>query len=286
MNDSSFPVPVEVEQTPVQRPRAVASRRAWLHWALLLATLLTTLYCGLEFHVQFTANSVEELERLANPEAVLANPALLLYGLPFSLTLLAILLAHEMGHYWTCRRHGIDATLPYVIPAPPFLPLPPPIGWLIGRLADVAVPFTQMFYMPFNPFGTFGAVIRIRSAFDNRRHLFDVGVSGPLAGFVVIVPALVAGVWLSGEFVPIDPQGGALMAFGEPWLFKLAVGCFSKARKGATSPSIRSAGRPGSACWPPASTFCRSDNWTAGTWFTRCLERGSTAWSRSRLSPG
>src|SRR5881296_3175981 len=67
--------------------------------------------------------------------------------LPFAVALLAILMAHEMGHFLACRHYGIDATYPYVLPAPPFL----------------------------NPFGTFGAVIRIKSPFGDSRQLFDVG---------------------------------------------------------------------------------------------------------------
>jgi membrane-associated protease RseP (regulator of RpoE activity) len=89
-------------------------------------------------------------------------------GLPFSITLLAILLTHESGHYLMCRRHGIAASLPYVIPAPPFFLL-----------------------------GTFGAVIRVRSRFPDRRALFDMGAAGPWAGFVVAVVAMVVGLRLS-----------------------------------------------------------------------------------------
>ncbi len=210
---------------------AVAAKRPWVHWVLLLATLLTTLYCGYEYHVRFTAPTPAEAERLSDPALVLSKPWLLIYGAPFSLTLLAILLAHEMGHYWTCRRHRIDATLPYVIPAPPFLPLPPPIGWLIGKSMDLAVPLSQVFYIPLNPFGTFGAVIRIKSAFGDRKQLFDVGVAGPLAGFAVIVPAMIAGIWLSGEFVHSETQG-TLMVFGEPWAFQLAVDWFFRGGEG------------------------------------------------------
>ena len=125
---------------------------------------------------------------------VLTHPLDLLNGLPFALTILVILIAHEMGHYLTCRYYGIDATLPYLIPAPP----------------------------PFNPFGTFGAVIKIRSRFLDRRQLFDVGIAGPLAGFILIIPSLIVGLQQSTQFIFTDPSQGTL-EFGEPLIFRLAA---------------------------------------------------------------
>ena len=89
----------------------------------------------------------------------LTHPALLAPGVKFSVSLLAILTAHESGHYVFCRYYGVDATLPFFIPQPPGL-LP----------------------------GTFGAFIRMRSVVPTRRALFDIGLAGPLAGFIVIVP--------------------------------------------------------------------------------------------------
>lgn len=93
----------------------------------------------------------------------LRSPAAFFSGLPFSLTLLLILTAHEMGHYVACLWYGVDATLPFFLPSP--------------------VPGT----------GTFGAFIRIRSHIPTKRALFDIGVAGPLAGFVFLVPALLIG---------------------------------------------------------------------------------------------
>jgi membrane-associated protease RseP (regulator of RpoE activity) len=110
--------------------------------------------------------------------AVWHDPQLLAAGMQISLTLLGILFAHEMGHYLTCRRYGISATVPY------FLPFP------LG-------------------FGTLGAFIRIRSPIRDKRELFDVGVAGPLAGFVALLPFLFYGVAHSrvGRFVAIaDPR--------------------------------------------------------------------------------
>jgi len=107
----------------------------------------------------------------------IGDPALLVRGLPFAATLMAILATHEAGHYLMCVRHGINASLPYFLPGPPL------------------------------PAGTFGAFIRIRSRFPDRRALFDVGAAGPLAGFVVAVAATVFGLMRSKVFAtPPDAQ--------------------------------------------------------------------------------
>ncbi len=87
-------------------------------------------------------------------------------GLEFSLPLLLILLAHEMGHYLECIHWRVDATLPFFLPSPTL-------------------------------FGTFGAFIRIKSPILSRRSLFDIGIAGPLAGFVVLVPVLIVGMMFS-----------------------------------------------------------------------------------------
>ena len=124
-----------------------------IHVGLLLATFLTTTVTGGLWAAAEATSFLDLLRR----------------GLPYSVSLLAILLAHESGHYLMCRRHGLDASLPYFLPAPPTATL----------------------------FGTFGAFIRIRSPFGDRRSLFDVGAGGPWAGFVVAVIALVVGLRLS-----------------------------------------------------------------------------------------
>ena len=118
-----------------------------------------------------------------------AQPEVLLHGLPFSLTLLTILLAHETGHYVACVYYGIDASLPYFLPAP--------------------TPYT----------GTLGAFIRIRSAIGSRRQLFDIGVAGPIAGFVFLLPA--AGIGLAySKLLPGIADMGAVH-YGTPPLLRL-----------------------------------------------------------------
>lgn len=112
-------------------------------------------------------------------------------GLPFSLTLMSILLAHEMGHYLLARRHGVRVTLPFFLPGPPFV---------------------------FGP-GTFGAFIRMKSLPPSRRVLFDIGAAGPWAGICVAIPAVLYGLHLS-ELKPIPPAFSGL-EFGDSLLFKL-----------------------------------------------------------------
>ncbi len=207
--DSSLPSEkpaqsLELTAQPVPQP---PKRKIILPAILFLATIITTTGAGYFWHVGFVSQSSgEALERFA--------PLDLLNGLPFALTILMILLAHEMGHYLTCRYYGIDATLPYVIPAPSFILLPS------GTVA------------PFMIFGTFGAVIKIRSQFPDRRQLFDVGIAGPLAGFVFIIPALIIGLRLSTQFTIADSVQGT-WEFGEPLIFRLASMAFFPGEAGA-----------------------------------------------------
>ena len=122
---------------------------------------------------------------------ILQQPQRLALGIPFATTLLCILLAHEMGHFVYCERNGVFATLPYFLPGP-FI----------------------------SPIGTFGAVIRIKSPIRTRQALFDIGIAGPIAGFVVAVPVLVCGLVLSK---PILPQAsGSLIELGYPLIFHIS----------------------------------------------------------------
>ena len=149
--------------------------RRLLHLGLLLATVVTTVIAG-------------ALQQGVNP---LLTPELLYQGIPFSFTLLLILGTHEMGHYLVSRRHHLDVTLPYFIPAPP-------------------IPFI---------IGTFGAFIRIRSPIKDKRALLDVGCSGPLTGVLVAIPVILIGLKLST--VTVIGGGEESLTLGEPLLFKL-----------------------------------------------------------------
>ena len=148
---------------------------------LFLATVLTTLLAG-----AWPLGGVP-------PAEILAHPTRLLAGLPFSASLLSILLVHEFGHYTLGRRHGIPITLPYFIPAPP----------------------------PLFPVGTLGAVIRLRGPVRDRRALFDMAVAGPLAGLILAIPICVLGLKLSSVVPPPPGSSGAGLELGESLLLKL-----------------------------------------------------------------
>jgi membrane-associated protease RseP (regulator of RpoE activity) len=156
---------------------------------LFFASCLTTTLAGIVWYIGYLGVVHGDLSEFLS---AFVSPRYLSGGLSFSIAILAILLAHELGHYLTCRRYGIHATLPHFIPIPP----------------------------PLSPFGTFGAIIKIKSLFQNTRQLFDVGIAGPLAGFVFIVPALIIGMAYSREF-QVGPETGVFLEFGEPLLLRL-----------------------------------------------------------------
>jgi membrane-associated protease RseP (regulator of RpoE activity) len=157
-----------------------------VHVLLFLATLVSTTFVGIDHYVSWLSDFREIQVQFGWP--------LLLSGLWYSLTILAILGAHEFGHYFACLRYRINATLPF------FLPFP--------------IAFS----------GTLGAFIRIRQPIRTKRQLFDIGIAGPLAGFVVAIPALLIGMWMS-HVVP-EPKatpGMVLYSLGEPLALKAAA---------------------------------------------------------------
>lgn len=169
--------------------------RYWLHALLLLLTLITTSAVGVSLQQNFAQNRPISLEENFYGFAILwTAPALLVHGLAFSLPLLLILLSHEFGHYLTCIHYGIDATLPF------FLPAPTPV------------------------IGTLGAFIRIRSPIYSKRALFDVGVAGPLAGFAVLLPVMAAGMALSKVVPGVANQGDVI--FGTPLILRFFEAVF------------------------------------------------------------
>lgn len=162
--------------------------RYWLHILLLLLTLGSTTMVGAGLNRAFRAGEPFRVEAdLAALAHALRDPGYFLSGLPFSLTLLAILLAHEMGHYVACVRYGVDASLPYFLPAPTLI-------------------------------GTLGAFIRIRSPIYSKRILFDIGIAGPIAGFLCLLPPLIAGVALSRIQPGVSQQGD--LVFGTPLILR------------------------------------------------------------------
>jgi len=169
--------------------RARPKPRYWLHALLLLLTLVTTTVVGAGLAHSFAESRPFDFDTdLLGYVQMWHDPFYLLDGLPFSLTLLGILLAHEMGHYLAARYYQVDATLPFFIPAPTLI-------------------------------GTLGAFIRIRSAILSKRILFDIGIAGPLAGFALLVWPLAAGMSLS-KVVPGIATRGELI-FGTPLIVRL-----------------------------------------------------------------
>ncbi len=181
----------DLRYSDLRQPRApLRPTRIWLHVILLLLTLLSTTAVGARMQFNFE-HSLSVFDSPGDFDAFWAwwrNPAALEAGLPFSLTLLAILMAHECGHYVACLYYGIEASLPFFLPAPTFT-------------------------------GTMGAFIRIRSPIFSRRQLFDIGVAGPIAGFLFLLPALGVGLAFS-KVIPGIAETGTLH-FGTPLLMRL-----------------------------------------------------------------
>jgi len=213
-NIPSIPETTEVDSRYASRPTA----RQWaLHAALFVVTAITTTISGIAW-LSFDTDSGSSAGTSGGAGSLLlipwyyvsgvgslvwqalTHPALLAPGLEFSASLLAILTAHEFGHYFFCRYYGVDATLPFFIPQPPLL-------------------------FP----GTFGAFIRMKSPVPSRRALFDIGLAGPLAGFIVIIPIAFAGV-LTLHHVPLIAGdvggGGGGITFNDPLLFRLIARAF------------------------------------------------------------
>jgi membrane-associated protease RseP (regulator of RpoE activity) len=152
---------------------------------LFLLTLLTTTAAGTAHYRSFYMG-------FSTTPVPFTWIELFVRGLWYSVPILAILGTHEMGHYYACRYYGVEASRPYFLPMPIVLT------------------------------GTLGAFIRIRQPIQTKRQLFDIGIAGPIAGFLVAVPVLFAGMYLSRVVeLPRDLQGGLWL--GEPLLFKAAV---------------------------------------------------------------
>lgn len=156
------------------------------HIVLFVLTLVMTTLIGAEHYYGFQSDFSTA------PQPAIGWTAYL-NGLWYSLAILGILGAHEFGHYLTCRYYGVDASLPYFIPAPLLT-------------------------------GTLGAFIRIRQPIPDKRQLFDIGIAGPIAGFLVAIPVLILGVSLS-RVVRVPPGVGAL-ELGEPLLLQVIAHAF------------------------------------------------------------
>ena len=193
MSEPTPIAPTEVEYfrpVPLPAPRA-PRQRYWLHALLLLATCFTTLVMGARMQYNFShgapALSIGDDSLPYFPaEWLVTHPARLLGGLPFMAAVMLFFMAHEMGHYLYCRYYGVYATLPFFIPMPTLI-------------------------------GTMGAVILIRSRIRSRTALFDIGIAGPIAGFVVALGVLAASLAWSK---PMHAGSGAAeYGLGYPLIF-------------------------------------------------------------------
>jgi len=155
----------------IKKPKR-KEKPVWINYLLLIATIITTILTGSILSMGYL-----DAFSLPNPMDIFKTENLINGALFFSLPLMSILFVHEMGHYFVSKKHGISTSLPYFLPVPPVL--------------------------TFN-IGTFGALISSRDPMPNKKALFDVGISGPLAGFLVAIPILIIGI-ATAEIEPIIP---------------------------------------------------------------------------------
>lgn len=192
---STLPTTLEWERPPqpvvwVTRP---PRERWWLYVLFLLLTFFSTMVVGARMEANFLRHlpvfslSDDTLSLFPLPW-IFEHPANLLMGLPFSLTLMFILFAHEMGHYLYARYYRVYATPPFFVPFPSLI-------------------------------GTFGAFIRIKSPIPSRAALFDIGIAGPIAGFIPACVALLVGISLSHPMVGYSTSE---IQLGFPLAFYLA----------------------------------------------------------------
>lgn len=166
---------------PEPKPRR---ERWWLHVVLFLLTAASATIAGIGFHLGYERHAIERF-----PETFSELLPYWPHGLVFSVPFLLILFAHEMGHYVTARRYGIDVSPPYFLPMPPLHPIAP---------------------------GSMGAFIRIREPMRSKKELFDVGIGGPIAGFLVALPFLAWGI------VATRPNFQEIT--GETWVWHYPLG--------------------------------------------------------------
>jgi membrane-associated protease RseP (regulator of RpoE activity) len=193
--DTITPVVEPADLTPEvqwERQQKRWRRRSFTIAALLFVlTLISTLVVGASFAASYALGQSPNIDGFfAMYGTLLKHPRFLLAGMPFAFTLLGILLAHELGHYFACRYYGISASYPYFIPAPTLI-------------------------------GTLGAFIRIRSPIRNRNALFDVGLAGPVVGFLFAIPALAIAIAYS-RVIPLS-QAHPSVVFGNPLALRILL---------------------------------------------------------------
>jgi membrane-associated protease RseP (regulator of RpoE activity) len=166
------------------------NKKIWLNVILFVVTIFSTFFVGITWSISYKyADVISDGSQVNLSPKIFNDPQIISLSIIYAVVLLGILLGHELGHFLSCQYYRINATLPYFIPAPTLI-------------------------------GTLGAFIKIKSPITRKQQLFDIGVAGPLTGFILSVPALIYGLSLS-KAVPAIPQEGSLI-FGEPLLLKIA----------------------------------------------------------------
>ena len=183
----------------IKKPK-IKKKPVWINIVLLVATIFTTTLAGALQWVGL--RNVDWVE--------MVSPSYLLDGfIFFSAPLLLILGVHEMGHYYASKKHNIDASLPYFIPLPP--------------------PFTL---------GTFGALISTREPIHNRKALLDIGVAGPLCGFLVAIPISFLGFFLMQQNPIYPPPTGETYSMASPIIIQWIGGFFNLPQNAIIHPTL------------------------------------------------
>ncbi|KYK30855.1 MAG: peptidase M50 [Thermoplasmatales archaeon SG8-52-3] len=177
----------------------------WINIFLLVAVVITTILTGSILNIGFF-----DIWSLSDPFEIFAANNLFNGAIFFALPLMSILIIHEMGHYYVSKKHGVASSLPFFLPIPPILPA-------------------------FN-IGTFGALISSRDPMPNKKALFDIGIAGPLAGFIVAIPITAIGI-ATAKIVPMPPLEqiqGEQIIFGSSFLIEILAKVILDIPKGFT----------------------------------------------------
>jgi len=161
----------------------------WVNYLLLIATIITTIITG-----SILVQGYFDVWNMPNPIEILSPDNLLKGAFLFAFPLMSILIIHEMGHYFTSKKYGIKTSLPFFMPIPPVVP-----GFNIG---------------------TFGAVISSRDPMPNKKALFDIGISGPIAGFLVAIPVTIIGI-ASSNVIPAAEITSGETVLGSSLIFTI-----------------------------------------------------------------
>ncbi len=180
-----------------EKPPFSLKKKIWLNVLLFVITACSTFYVGLSWSLNYKHADILAQNSEFSPDlSLIFSSEVIGLSIIYTAVLLGILLGHEFGHFLACRYYRINATLPYFIPFP-------------------------------NLIGTMGAFIKIKSPIKKKHQLFDIGIAGPLTGFILAVPALVYGLSLSKVVPSIAAKEGSFM-LGDPLLLKIIAGMIFK----------------------------------------------------------